>query len=260
MLGFSWKSNMKKRTGVIVKKLGMSSVFKDGAQIPVTVLKLEECIVVGVRTQEKNGYDAVILGSGHCSTKHLTKADVGLFFKEGLPIKKKLAEFRVDADGLLKVGSRILPSHFLEGQYVDVTGITIGRGFTGAMKRHGFHGLRASHGVSITHRSIGSTGANQDPGRVWKNQKMPGQHGGRTKTVLGLRVVCIDEELGLICVMGAVPGHKNSILFMRDAIKKRNASMAHLPFPAAFSEPDLFGVGPANDADEYGTEAESHQS
>ena len=209
------------RTGVITQKIGMTRLFlADGRHVPVTVLKLDGCQVTGVRTQEKDGYTAVQLGSGTIKAKRLTKADRGRFAKAEVEPKRKLGEFRVPADKMLEVGDAIQADHFVPGQRVDVTGITIGRGFTGAMKRWNFRGLEASHGVSISHRSLGGTGGRQDPGKTFKNKKMHGHYGTDNVTTQNLEVAKVDVERGLIMIRGAVPGSKGGWVFVRDAVKQ----------------------------------------
>ncbi len=209
------------RTGVITQKVGMTRLFlEDGRHVPVTVLKLDGCQVVSTRTEEKDGYTAVQLGSGFAKTKRLTKADRGHFAKAEVEPRKKLAEFRVDAANMLEVGDLLQADHFVPGQKVDVTGITIGRGFTGAMKRWNFRGLEASHGVSISHRSLGGTGGRQDPGKTFKNKKMHGHYGTDRVTTQNLEVAKVDVERGLIMIKGAVPGHKGGWVFIRDAAKR----------------------------------------
>jgi large subunit ribosomal protein L3 len=209
------------RTGVITQKVGMTRLFlADGRHVPVTVLKLDGCQVVGKRTQENDGYSAVQLGAGFAKAKRLTKADRGNFAKAEVEPKKKVAEFRVDATNLLDVGDVIQADHFIEGQKVDVTGVTIGRGFTGAMKRWNFRGLEASHGVSISHRSLGGTGGRQDPGRTFKNKKMHGHYGVDNVTTMNLEVAKVDVERGLIMIKGAVPGSKGGWVMVRDAVKR----------------------------------------
>ena len=208
------------RTGVITQKVGMTRLFlEDGKHVPVTVLKLDGCQVVATRNEEKDGYTAVQLGSGYAKTKRLTKSERGHFAKAEVEPKKKLAEFRVDAANLLEVGDVIQADHFVAGQKVDVTGITIGRGFTGAMKRWNFRGLEATHGVSISHRSLGGTGGRQDPGKTFKNKKMHGHYGVDRVTTQSLEVAKVDVTRGLIMIRGAVPGHKGGGVMVRDAVK-----------------------------------------
>lgn len=218
------------RTGLIAKKLGMSRIFDaNGKHVPVTVLKLDNCQVVSVQTKEKNGYTAVQLGAGVKKAKNTNKPQRGTFAKAKVEPKEKMFEFRVDDKNVLEVGAELSADHFVPGQFVDITGITIGRGFQGGMKRWNFGGLRATHGVSVSHRSIGSTGQRQDPGRVFKGKKMPGHMGNVKRTALNLRVVEVDAENGLIMVEGAIPGHKNSWVTVRDAVKKRLPKEAPMP-------------------------------
>jgi len=219
------------RTGVITQKLGMTRLFtEDGRHVPVTVLKLDNCQVVATRTKDKDGYTAVQLGSGFAKAKNTPKAERGHFAKAKVEPKRKVAEFRVNEENLLQVGDEILASHFVEGQRVDATGITIGRGFTGAMKRWNFGGLEATHGVSISHRSLGSTGNNQDPGRTFKNKKMHGQYGVERVTTQNLEVAKVDVERGLIMLRGSVPGAKGGWVMIRDAVKRPHPDV---PTPAA---------------------------
>ncbi|HXC56303.1 MAG TPA: 50S ribosomal protein L3 [Rhizomicrobium sp.] len=209
------------RTGVITQKVGMTRLFlDDGRHVPVTVLKLDGCQVVSTRTDEKDGYTAVQLGSGFAKAKRLSKAERGHFAKAEVEPRKKLAEFRVDAKNMLEVGDALQADHFVVGQKVDVSGVTIGRGFTGAMKRWNFAGLEASHGVSISHRSLGGTGGRQDPGRTFKNKKMHGHYGTDNVTTQNLEVAKVDVERGLIMIRGAVPGHKGGWVMVRDAVKR----------------------------------------
>jgi large subunit ribosomal protein L3 len=209
------------RTGLIAKKLGMTRTFDaNGKHIPVTLLKVEGCQVTAVQTKEKNGYTSVQLGAGNKKVSRVSKAERGHFAKAKVEPKQKVVEFRVDEKNLLEVGAELCASHFVVGQFVDVTGVTIGRGFQGGMKRWNFKGLRATHGVSVSHRSIGSTGQRQDPGRVFKNKKMPGHMGAKSRTMSNLRVVGVDVENGLILVSGAMPGYKGSWVTVKDAVKK----------------------------------------
>src|SRR3954463_11656135 len=197
------------RTGLIAQKLGMTRVFTDeGNHVAVTVLRVAHCQVVAQRTQETDGYTALQLGVGAAKVKNVTKPQRGHFAKAKVEPKAKLAEFRVSEDALVDVGAEITAAHFVPGQYVDVTGTSIGKGFAGGMKRWNFGGLRATHGVSVSHRSLGSTGQRQDPGKTFKNKKMPGHMGVDRITTLNLRVVQTDVERGLILVEGAVPGSK----------------------------------------------------
>ncbi|CAO3405902.1 50S ribosomal protein L3 [Azospirillum largimobile] len=219
------------RSGLIAQKVGMTRVFTDdGQHVPVTVLKVDSCQVVAVRTEEKDGYTAVQLGAGAIKVKNVNKPERGHFAKARVEPKRKLVEFRVDADALIEVGAELSAAHFVAGQYVDVTGTSIGKGFAGPMKRWNFGGLRATHGVSVSHRSHGSTGNRQDPGKVFKNKKMAGHLGDERVTVLNLQVVAVDEARGLIMLKGAVPGAEGGWLRIRDAVKKK--APEGLPFPA----------------------------
>ncbi|OYX66196.1 MAG: 50S ribosomal protein L3 [Sphingomonadales bacterium 32-64-17] len=221
------------RTGVIAKKVGMTRLFQeDGRHVPVTVLSLEECQVTAHRTADRDGYFSVQVGSGKAKQKNVNKPQREAFAKAEVGLKQKVAEFRVEnEEGLLPVGSLISAEHFIIGQLVDITGHTVGKGFAGAMKRWGFGGLRATHGVSISHRSHGSTGNRQDPGKVFKGKKMAGHMGDRQRTQQNLEVVRTDVERGLIFVKGSVPGSKNSWLMVKDAVKV--AAPEGLPFPGA---------------------------
>jgi len=220
------------RTGLIAQKLGMSRIFAEsGAHVPVTVLKVESCQVVEVRTEEKHGYNAVQLGVGTAKVKNVSKAERGRFAKAKVEPKKKLVEFRVAKDALLEVGAELSVTHFLAGQFVDVTSNSIGKGFAGAMKRWNFGGLRASHGVSVSHRSHGSTGNRQDPGRTFPGKKMAGHLGDERVTTQNLKIVATDEAQGLIMVQGSVPGHEGSFVLVRDAVKRARPKDA--PYPAA---------------------------
>jgi large subunit ribosomal protein L3 len=209
------------RSGVIAQKVGMTRVFTDGGEhVPVTVLKLSNCQVVAHRSKEKDGYVALQLGSGTRKVKNVSKAERGHFAVAKVEPKRTVAEFRVSEDALIPVGAEITADHFVVGQFVDVTGTSIGKGFAGPMKRWNFGGLRASHGVSISHRSHGSTGGRQDPGKTFKNKKMAGHMGVERVTTLNLRVVQTDVARGLILVEGAVPGAKGGWITVRDAVKK----------------------------------------
>ena len=220
------------RSGVIAQKVGMTRVYNDaGEHIPVTVLRLDNVQVVAQRTQDKNGYTAVQLGAGTSKVKNTVKALRGQFAAASVEPKAKLIEFRVSEDNLIDIGAELTASHFVAGQLVDVTGTTIGKGFAGAMKRLNFAGLRATHGVSVSHRSHGSTGNNQDPGKVWKGKRMAGHMGQTRVTTQNLEVVSTDEERGLILVKGAVPGSKGAWIVVRDAVKSGTPSDA--PRPAA---------------------------
>lgn len=209
------------RSGVIAQKVGMTRIFTDaGEHVPVTVLKLANCQVVAHRTLDKNGYVAMQLGAGLRKVKNVARAERGHFAVAKVEPKRQMAEFRVDEKALIPVGAEITADHFVVGQFVDVTGTSIGKGFAGGMKRWNFGGLRASHGVSISHRSIGGTGGRQDPGKTFKNKKMPGHLGVERVTTLNLKVVQTDPERGLILVEGAVPGAKGGWITVRDAVKK----------------------------------------
>ena len=224
------------RSGVIAQKIGMTRLFTEaGEHLPVTVLRLDQCQVVGHRTTDKNGYVALQLGAGSRKVRSVSKAERGNFAIAKVEPKRKLVEFRVSEDGIIPVGAEITADHFVVGQFVDVTGTSIGKGYAGGMKRWNFGGLRASHGVSVSHRSIGSTGGRQDPGKTFKNKKMPGQMGVERVTTLNLRVVQTDVERGLILVEGAVPGAKGGWIMMRDAVKK--ALPKEAPKPGKFRAP-----------------------
>tara|TARA_Y100001970_G_scaffold27684_1_gene33844 strand:+ start:7698 stop:8345 length:648 start_codon:yes stop_codon:yes gene_type:complete len=214
---------MKNRTGLIATKIGNSSYFSDnGRVIPVTLLRVDECIVSNIKTIEKDGYSSLQVASidRNSDLKKINKPQQKLFANIKINPKKIIKEFRVDPENTLEVGTKLDVSHFKKDQYVDVTSKSIGKGFAGAMKRHNFGGLRASHGVSISHRSHGSTGQNQDPGKVFKGKKMAGHMGARKVTKQNLRVIDIDEVNKLLIVNGSVPGRKNSVVFVKDAIKK----------------------------------------
>lgn len=221
------------RSGVIAQKLGMTRIFTDaGVHVPVTVLKVDRCEVVAHRTKEKNGYTALQVGVGLAKVKNVSKAERGHFAVAKVEPKQKVAEFRVDDQDLIPVGAEITVDHFVVGQFVDVTGTTTGKGFAGGMKRWNFGGLRATHGVSVSHRSIGSTGGRQDPGKTFKNKKMPGHMGVERVTTQNLRVVQTDLNRGLILVEGAVPGVKGGYIYVRDAVKHPLPKDA--PKPGAF--------------------------
>ncbi|MEM6341385.1 MAG: 50S ribosomal protein L3 [Pseudomonadota bacterium] len=218
------------RSGVIAKKVGMTRLFmEDGKQVPVTVLQLDKLQVVAQRTTDQHGYTAVQLGAGTSKVKRVSKAMRGHFSAAKVEPKRKIAEFRVDPENMISVGEEIIADHYFEGQYVDVTGTSIGKGFAGAMKRHNFGGLRASHGVSISHRSHGSTGQCQDPGKVFKGKKMAGHMGAARVTTQNLEVVKTDSDRGLIMVKGAVPGSKGGWVTIKDAVKKPFPENAILP-------------------------------
>jgi large subunit ribosomal protein L3 len=223
------------RTGLLAKKLGMTRLFKDdGTHVPVTVLHLDQVQVVATRTEETDGYTAVQLGWGRAKVKNVTDPNKGHYAKAKVEPKLKLVEFRVGADALLEPGATLSAAHFLVGQKVDVCGTTKGKGFAGGMKRWNFAGLEASHGVSVSHRSLGSTGNRQDPGKTFKNKKMPGHLGQERVTTLNLEVAYVDAAKGLLMIKGAVPGSKGSYVQIRDAIKK--TPPADLPFPAALRD------------------------
>jgi large subunit ribosomal protein L3 len=240
------------RSGVIAKKMGMTRLFmEDGKQIPVTVLQLDKLQVVAQRTIEKDGYIAVQLGAGTAKVKRTSQAMRGHFAAAKVEPKRKLAEFRVDADAMLPVGEEIIADHYFAGQYVDVAGTSIGKGFAGAMKRHNFGGLRATHGVSISHRSHGSTGQCQDPGKVFKGKKMAGHMGAARVTTQNLEVVKTDADRGLIMIKGAVPGSKGGWVTVKDAVKKKLPD--GVPFPAALKSAAT--TAPAAEAPAEGGEA-----
>ena len=230
------------RTGLIAQKLGMSRVFtEEGNHVAVTVLRVDNCQVVAQRTHDKDGYTALQLGVGTAKVKNVTQPQRGHFAKAKVEPKAKLAEFRVSEDALVPVGAEITAAHFLPGQYVDVTGTSIGKGFAGGMKRHNFHGLRATHGVSVSHRSLGSTGQRQSPGKTFKNKKMAGHLGAERVTTQSLEIVVADEEQGLLLIKGSVPGSEKGWVLVKDAVKRKPPE--GLPFPAA-----LRGDGSAPEA------------
>ncbi|WP_321339730.1 50S ribosomal protein L3 [Breoghania sp.] len=225
------------RSGVIAQKVGMTRIYSDaGVNVPVTVLKLENCQVVAHRTAEKNGYTALQLGAGLAKVKNTPRPMRGHFAVAKVEPKRKLAEFRVSPDAVIEVGAELTADHFVEGQFVDVTGTSIGKGFAGVMKRHNFGGGRASHGNSISHRSHGSTGQCQDPGKVFKGKKMAGHMGDTRVTTQNLKVVRTDVERGLIMVEGAVPGSKGGWILVKDAIKRSLPEGA--PMPGGFRVAD----------------------
>lgn len=218
------------RSGVIAKKVGMTRLFmEDGKQIPVTVLQMENVQVIANRTVEKDGYTAVQLGAGNAKAKRTSQGMRGHFAKANVAPKRKVVEFRVSAENLIPVGEELIADHYFSGQYVDVAGTSIGKGFAGAMKRHNFGGLRASHGVSVSHRSHGSIGQCQDPGKVFKGKKMAGHMGSVRVTTQNLQVVRLDSERGLIMVKGAVPGSRGSWVLIKDAVKRAIPENAVLP-------------------------------
>src|SRR5579883_200984 len=232
------------RTGLIAQKLGMTRIFtEEGNHVPVTVLKVDNCQVVAVRTEDKDGYTALQLGTGKAKVKNVTQPQRGHFAKAKVEPKRKLVEFRVPKDALLDVGAELSAAHFVAGQFVDVTGTSKGRGFSGAMRRHNFGGLRASHGVSVSHRSHGSTGQRQDPGKTFKNKKMAGHWGDARITVQNLRVIAADGERGLIMIEGAVPGAEGGYVLVRDAVERKPPK--DLPFPAALRTAGAAAEAPA---------------
>jgi large subunit ribosomal protein L3 len=232
------------RSGLIAQKVGMTRIFTDaGEHVPVTVLKVEKCQVVAQRTVEKNGYTALQLGAGVRKPKHTSNAERQRFAKVEIEPKRKLTEFRVSADNLIEVGAELTAEHFVPGQFVDVTGTSKGKGFQGAMKRWNFGGLRATHGVSVVHRSHGSTGQRQDPGKVFKGKKMAGHLGDERVTTQNLVVVKTDVERGLLMIRGAVPGSKGGWVIVRDAVKR--AAPKDVPKPGALRQRDAAGASPA---------------
>jgi large subunit ribosomal protein L3 len=243
------------RTGLIAQKLGMSRVFTDeGNHIPVTVLRVDNCQVVAQRTQERDGYIALQLGVGTAKVKNVSKPMRGHFAAAKVEPKRHMAEFRVSEDALVPVGAEITAAHFVAGQFVDVTGTSIGKGFAGGMKRWNFGGLRATHGVSVSHRSLGSTGQRQDPGKTFKNKKMAGHLGAERVTTLNLEVIATDAERGVLMVRGAVPGSAGGWVLVRDAVKRK--APADLPFPAALRSDAALEAAPET-ADESGATPET---
>lgn len=219
------------RSGIIAEKVGMTRLFTDeGVHVPVTVLKVDNCEVVGVRSLDKDGYVAVQLGAGKAKEKYVAKAQRVQFSKANVALKRKIIEFRVSNDCIIPVGSELGVNHFIKGQYVDVVGTSLGKGFAGVIKRHNFSGDNATHGVSLTHRSGGSTGQRQDPGKVFKNKKMAGHMGAVRVTVQNLQVVALDEVRGLIMVRGAVPGFDGNVVLVKDAVKHELPK--EVPMPA----------------------------
>ena len=242
------------RSGIIAKKMGMTRLFmEDGKQIPVTVLQMDNLQVVAQRTSESNGYTAVQLGAGSIKAKNVSQAMRGHFAVAKVEPKRKVAESRVAPENLIEVGAEITADHYAAGQYVDVSGTSIGKGFAGAMKRHNFSGLRASHGVSISHRSHGSTGQCQGPGKVFKGKKMAGHMGAAKVTTQNLEVVRTDADRGLIMVKGAVPGSKGGWVTIKDAMKKKLPD--GVPFPAAIKSAAAPAEAPVADAPAEGGEA-----
>lgn len=225
------------RSGLIAQKVGMTRIYNDaGEHVPVTVLKLESCQVVAHRTEDKNGYTALQLGAGLAKVKNTPRPMRGHFAVAKVEPKRKLAEFRVSPDNVIEIGSELTADHFVAGQFVDVTGTSIGKGFAGAMKRHNFGGGRASHGVSVSHRAHGSTGQCQDPGKVFKGKKMAGHMGDTRVTTQNLKIVQTDADRGLIMVLGAVPGSKGGWITVKDAVKR--ALPDGVPMPGAFRQVD----------------------
>jgi large subunit ribosomal protein L3 len=241
------------RSGVIAQKVGMTRIFTEqGEHVPVTVLKMDGCQVVAHRTEEQNGYSAVQLGIGRAKVKNVPKAERERFARAEVEPKMKLAEFRVEAANLIPVGAEITADHFVAGQFVDATGTTTGKGFAGPMKRWNFGGLRATHGVSLSHRSHGSTGNRQDPGKTFKNKKMAGHLGVERVTTLNLKVVQTDVERGLVLVQGAVPGKAGGWIYLRDAIKR--------PLPKDAPVPGKFRVAAKSNGDAAPVAEESKES
>lgn len=229
------------RSGLLAQKVGMTRIFTEaGEHVPVTVLKLDQCQVVAHRTQEANGYTALQLGSGSRKVKNVNRPERGHFAKAKVEPKAKVIEFRVSPENIIEVGAELTADHFVAGQFVDVTGTSIGKGFSGAMKRWNFGGLRATHGVSISHRSHGSTGNRQDPGKTFKGKKMAGHYGNERVTTQNLQVVLTDVERGLILLRGAVPGAKGGWVMVRDAVRKPLPKEA--PKPGAFRKAQTNGA------------------
>ncbi|MDA8708589.1 50S ribosomal protein L3 [Hellea sp.] len=230
------------RSGLLGKKLGMTQVYDEaGNHIPVTVISLEGCQVVAHKTKDRDGYTALQLGAGEAKVKRVSKAERERFAKASVTPKKKLVEFRIENDNFIEVGAAMSADHFVPGQKVDASGVTVGKGFAGAMKRHNFGGLRATHGVSISHRSHGSTGQCQDPGKVFKGKKMAGHMGAVRRTVQNLEIARVDAEQGLVLIKGATPGAKGAWIEIRDAVK--GTKVDELPLPGKFT------TGPAPKAD-----------
>ncbi len=237
------------RSGLIAQKVGMTRIFtEDGTHVPVTVLKVDTCKVVSTRSEDKDGYTAVQLGAGLAKVKNVSKAQRAQFANAKVEPAKKLVEFRVSPDAMLEIGTELSASHFVAGQYVDVTGTTIGKGFAGGMKRHNFRGLEATHGVSVSHRSHGSTGQRQDPGKVFKGKKMAGHMGDVQVTTQSLTVVSTDADRGLILVKGAVPGAEGGWVLVRDAVKRKLPD--GVPFPAGVKAAAEAAGKTAGEADE----------
>jgi large subunit ribosomal protein L3 len=246
------------RSGLIAQKVGMTRVFaEDGAHVPVTVLKVDNCQVVAQKTEARDGYTAVQLGAGSAKPNRVGKPMRGHFAKSNVEPKQRVVEFRVSEDALIDVGAELTTEHFVPGQLVDVIGTTIGKGFAGVMKRHNFGGLRASHGVSVSHRSHGSTGQRQDPGKVFKGKKMAGHMGNVRVTTQNLKVVATDAERGLILVRGAVPGPASGWVLVRDAVKRPRPADA--PFPAGIRQAARDEAAPAEEAPATGGDGAENQ-
>lgn len=246
------------RTGLIAEKLGMTRILTEkGEHVPVTLLKVDDCQVIDVKTKEKNGYTAVQVGVGHPKLKNVTKSMRGHFARARVEPKRHLVEFRVADDAVLSVGDRIGVDHFVPGQHVDVAGTSIGKGFAGAMKRHNFGGLRASHGVSVSHRSHGSTGNRQDPGRVFKGKKMAGHLGCERVTIQNLLVFAVYPDKNIIAVRGAIPGNPGGVVYVKDAVKVKMPD--NLPYPAKLmgAEPAVKAVEAVSISEENTEKAES---
>jgi large subunit ribosomal protein L3 len=247
------------RTGVIAKKMGMTRLFKDdGRHVPVTVLSLENCQVVAQRTEGRDGYVALQLGAGSAKAKNVAKPQRGHFGKAEVEPKARLQEFRVSEDALVDVGAELSADHFVAGQMVDIAGHTQGKGFAGVMKRWNFGGLRATHGVSVSHRSHGSTGQRQDPGKVFKNKKMAGHMGDRLRTQQNLEIVLTDVERGLLFVKGSVPGSKGAWLTVKDSVKV--ARHADAPYPASVKSTAAPVAAPAETPVEVASAPEANET
>jgi large subunit ribosomal protein L3 len=246
------------RSGLIAQKVGMTRVFaEDGAHLPVTVLKVDNCQVIAQKTEERDGYTAVQLGAGKAKPNRVSKPQRGHFAKSNVEPKKRIVEFRVAEDALIDIGAELTTDHFVVGQLVDVVGTTIGKGFAGVMKRHHFGGLRASHGVSVSHRSHGSTGQRQDPGKVFKGKKMAGHLGAVRVTTQNLKVVATDAERGLLLVHGAVPGPASGWVLVRDAVKRKRPD--NVPYPAGLRQSNAPAAEQAAPAEETSGDAAENQ-
>lgn len=246
------------RIGLLAEKVGMTRIFdQDGDHIPITVLKVETCKVVAQKTKDRDGYSAVQIGYGSAKPSRITKPLKNHYAKAGVEPAKRLAEFRVADDGFIDVGTELSVNHFIEGQFVDISATTQGKGFAGVMKRHNFAGLEATHGVSVSHRSHGSTGQCQDPGRVFKGKKMAGQMGNKKSTIQNLPIISVDEEKGLIMVRGSIPGSKGSMVRITDAVKKGRHPEA--PYPTFVKEiKEETGVSEENNEAQGGDEAQAN--